>query len=350
VMLQTEGGDKINVIRDPGVREVFEQDGRFKKADIYPATQTDVTPQVKARIHKLFADHLGRTIEKDSAVIADAVSQAFPEKAAMLRHTLQQFYSLSLNAEAPKELLNLNAAFEDCLRRVRETNPTLMRVAQHIDTLREGLQTLNLWHGELTTEAVQNVRDAVIVRDKHLQQLHEVDGLPAEQNEHAAALDSHLQGHRPWQEISSLHDAIEGIRDAYTTERARLLAGQGTAIESAKAAIRSRTGFSTLSAEKSSRVLKLLEDAEDNTTPEAIAPSLAALKTSFQLRLETARHEANALLDRLLSEGDNPMIVPVDLHLDNRELASEADVDALLAEIRKRLLEQLKSGQRVRLI
>ena len=97
-------------------------------------------------------------------------------------------------------------------------------------------------------------------------------------------------------------------------------------------------------------MLKLVEDAEDKTSPQAIAPSLATLKSLFQMRLQDAIRAANERLDRFLSEGDRPMIVPVDLRLHNRELTSVDDIDVLLAEIRERLVEQLKSGQRVRLI
>ena len=44
------------------------------------------------------------------------------------------------------------------------------------------------------------------------------------------------------------------------------------------------------------------------------------------------------------------MIVPVDLSLHNREIKTEADVEVLVAEIRRRLLQQLQSGQRIRLL
>ena len=350
VMLQTENGDKINVVRDPGVREVFEQDSRFKKSDIFPARESDVTPQIRAKICRLFKDFLGRTLETDSMVIADAVSQVFPERAAMLRQTLQQYDSLNISTDAPKELLNLNKSLEDCLRRVRETNPTLMKIAHNLDALREGFQILNRWHEELTAEAVQQVKAALSVRDQHLQQLLELDALPGEQNQNADSITSHLNGHRPWQEISTLHDALEGIRAAYTAERASLLAAQGAAIESAKGEIRRRHGFSTLTSDKATSVLRLIEDAEDKTTPQAIAPSLATLKSLFQMRLQDAIRASNERLDRFLSEGDRPMIVPVDLKLHNRELTSVDDIDVLLSEIRERLVEQLKSGQRVRLI
>jgi hypothetical protein len=350
IMLKTENGDKINVVRDPGVREIFEQDSRFKRSDIFPAKESDVTPQIRAKICRLFKDFLGRTLESDSMVIADAVSQVFPEKAAMLRQTLQQYDSLGTSTDTPRELVNLQKALEDCLRRVRETNPTLMKIAQHLDALREGFQILNRWHEELTTDAVQQVKAAVSLRDHQLQQLIDLDVLPSERQADADTITNHLQGHRPWQEISTLHDALERIRSAYVAERTGLLAVQGAAIESAKGEIRRRHGFSTLTADKAASVLKLIEDAEDKTTPQAIAPTLATLKSMFQMRLQVAITAANERLDRFLSEGDLPMIVPVDLRLNNRELTSVDDIDSLLAEIRQRLVEQLKSGQRVRLI
>ncbi len=55
-------------------------------------------------------------------------------------------------------------------------------------------------------------------------------------------------------------------------------------------------------------------------------------------------------MDEILSAGQRPLIVKVDLSLRNRELTTEAEVDGLLAEIRKRLLEQIEAGARVRIV
>jgi hypothetical protein len=44
------------------------------------------------------------------------------------------------------------------------------------------------------------------------------------------------------------------------------------------------------------------------------------------------------------------MIRAHDLRLSNREVATEADIDALLAEIREQLLTQIKAGSRVRIV
>lgn len=350
IMLQTDAGERINVVSDPGTREVFEKDGKFNKCSIFPARETEITPQLRAKIHRLFKEHLGQTPERDTMSLANAVSRAFPAKAAELRATISQFDRLKVDAALPKELDNLQKALEQCLQKVRETNPTLLMVGHHLDALRDGFDLLNRWHHELTDSTVESVRAAVEVRDNQLQQMHEVDLLPSEQTENGNLLVEHLQGSRPWQDISVLDDALNHIRDAYKEGRSQILSEQGQTVDSVKEALRSRSGFSDLTTEQQAEVLQVVEEAELNTSDEAIAPSLLNLQSQFQVRLEDARNRANEVLDRLLSQGDNPMIVPVDLKLENRELTSEDDIDELLAEIRERLIEQLKSGQRVRLI
>ena len=87
-----------------------------------------------------------------------------------------------------------------------------------------------------------------------------------------------------------------------------------------------------------------------DTTAEAIAPPLVSLKDPFTLALQRAEDQANDLLDEILSEGEKPIIARVDLRLRNREIATEAEVQALVEEIRNRLLEQVRAGARVRLL
>ena len=101
--------------------------------------------------------------------------------------------------------------------------------------------------------------------------------------------------------------------------------------------------------DQSHLVLRPLNNVVTVTSVEAVAPALADLKDPFEVKLRRAEEDANKILDSILSEGDKPMITRVDLRLHNRELASEADVEALLDEIRTRLLEQIHAGARVRL-
>ncbi len=114
--------------------------------------------------------------------------------------------------------------------------------------------------------------------------------------------------------------------------------------------MKARDGFSTLTGEQSHRVLRPFAQAVTDTTAEAIAPTLVSLKDPFTLALRRAEDQANDLLDEILSEGEKPLIARVDLRLRNREIATEADVLALVDEIKNRLLEQVRAGARVRLL
>src|SRR5690606_20962653 len=120
--------------------------------------------------------------------------------------------------------------------------------------------------------------------------------------------------------------------------------------EAARGHVTVRDGFSTLTAEQAHSVLRPIALAVTDTTPEAVAPSLASLQDPFVVALQRAEAEANDLLDAILSEGDQPLVTRVDLHLRNREVATEADVTALVDEIKARLLEQIRAGARVRLL
>ena len=79
-----------------------------------------------------------------------------------------------------------------------------------------------------------------------------------------------------------------------------------------------------------------------------LADDLAAIRTAYAAeRLRRALDDANATLDGLLSSGPTPLIRP---RLSSRELATEADVEALLAEIRDELMAEIPAGSRVRIV
>ena len=87
----------------------------------------------------------------------------------------------------------------------------------------------------------------------------------------------------------------------------------------------------------------------DNTTEDAIAPKLTDLRDPFTLRLQRAEEQANDKLDEILSEGDKPMVRKVPLNLHNREINNQSDIDRLIEEIRKALMDQLATGVRIRI-
>jgi hypothetical protein len=348
--IQPEGGGEITAVRDAGVRDLFEKDRDFRRASYFPAGDDDVGVQARARICKFFEQELRHPLDREDHAIADVVAQLFPPQAQRLRGVLTRLGRLPGAPEGPPEFLRLGDVFEQCVRSCRQTRPTVMLVKKHLDALRDGARMLNLYDAELTDEAVHAVREAADVRDHQVAQLREIGELGGEATAAAERIEAHLRGERPWREIAALSPDLEAVRAAYAAVRGRLLAQQEQAAEQARARVKARVGFSTLSADQSHRVLRPITEALTATTADAIAPPLDALKEPFQASLRRAEEEANERLDGVMSEGEQPLVVRVDLGLRNREVSTEDEVEALLSTIRSRLLEQVRAGVRVRIV
>ncbi len=184
----------------------------------------------------------------------------------------------------------------------------------------------------LTPSALEAVAEAAAVRDGQLAQLRAIapiSGLESTLEEVAQRVEQQLAGARPWRGID-----LEELREAYRGERRNRIRWQEDELERARLQVRSRKGFSTLSAE---------------TTEVATSPPLAALRDPFLLALQRAVAEAHERLDEI-SSGGPQLVTTVELGLANRELTSEADLEALLDEIRKRLSEHLEQDHRIRIL
>ncbi|MBL9099429.1 MAG: BREX system P-loop protein BrxC [Myxococcales bacterium] len=349
VKLRSEGGATITDLRDAGAQDLFDKDRNFRRATISPADEDEIGMPIRAKICDFFKKTFGHEMDREDSVIADAVARFFPLQAPRLRAVLARLAQLPGNPTPPATLIALQDALEQCLREIRQTLPTLRQVKKHLTALRDGLQTLGTYESELTSENVDAVREAARVRDHHAAQLRDT-GVLAEPG--AAALEritAHLTGERPWRDISTLADDLRFLQGAYVAERRRLLQWQEEEAERARSVIKTQPGFGTLTADQSHRVLRPFAAAVTSTGPDAVAPTLRALVDDFTVALTRAQHEAQDHLDRILSEGDRKPIVPIDLNIRNRHLASEADVEALLSEIRERLLAQVRAGTRVRI-
>jgi hypothetical protein len=223
-------------------------------------------------------------------------------------------------------------------------------VKSHLDALQDGVLTLQLYGAELTTDAIRAVKDAHRVLAYEAAQLTDAGIEPTNVTQAATRVSTQLDADRPWLDIDALGPDLAEIRACYGAERQRLLQWQEQQAEAARGRIRARSGFSTLTADQAHRVLRPFTGAVTDTTAEAVAPPLTALADPFTLALQRAESQANDLLDEILSAGDKPLIVRVDLQLRNREVATEADVQALIEEIRDRLLEHVQAHARVRLL
>jgi hypothetical protein len=350
VRVQPEGGDEITAIRDAGVRDLFERDRDFRRATIFPAGQDDIGFQSRARICRFFEDRLGSRIDREDDQIANAVVQHFPALAQQLRDVQGRLGQLPGSPAGPAALGRLGEALEKCLRNCRQTRPTVQAVKSHLDALQDGVSTLQLYGAELTADAIRAVKDARRVLDYEAAQLTDAGIEPTNVTLAAMRVSTQLAAERPWLGIGELGPDLAEIRVCYSAERQRLLQWQERQAEEARSRLRARSGFSTLTADQAHRVLRPFTGAVSDTTAEAVAPPLTALADPFTLALQRAENQANDILDEILSEGNSPLIARIDLQLRNREVVTEADVQALVEEIRGRLLEQVRAGARVRLL
>ena len=348
--VRPEDGDEITAVRDAGVREILEKDRPFRRADFFPAGDDDIGFQARAKICRFFEQHLQVHLDREDHAIADAVAQHFPQQAQRLREVLVRFDRLPDKRPSPTELIRLGDALEQCVRTCRQTKPTVKAVKKYLDALRDGVQMLNVFDADLTDDAIQAVRAAADVRDHQTSQLREIGALVGDLDAAAERVQKHLALDRPWRDIGTLQNDLAGVCEAYVAERRRLLEWQEEQTEQARSRIKARDGFGTLTAGQSHKVMRPFARAVTDTTAEAIAPPLSALSDPFVLALARAEEEANEWLDKILSEGEKPLIVKVDLSLRNREISTEAEVDTLVGEVRDRLMEQVRTGVRVRLI
>ncbi|RAY15021.1 BREX system P-loop protein BrxC [Actinomadura craniellae] len=350
IRLQPEGRDEITAIRDAGVRDLFERDRDFRRATIFPAGQDDIGFQSRARICRFFEDRLESRIDREDDQIANAVVQHFPVLAQQLRDVQGRLSQLPGPPAEPAALGRLGDALEKCLRNCRQTRPTVQAVKNHLDALQDGVFILHLYRSELTADAIRAVKDAHQVLTHQADQLTEAGIKPTNVVVAATRVSTQLAAERPWFNIGALDEDLAGILACYRAERQRLLQWQERQAEAARGRVRARNGFSTLTADQAHSVLRPFTGAVTDTTVEAVAPPLTALADLFTVALQRAENQANDLLDEILSTGNRPLIARVDLQLRNREVATEADVQALVEEIKGRLLEQVRAGARVRLL
>jgi hypothetical protein len=348
--IQPEGGNEITAIRDAGVRDLFDKDRAFRRASFFPAGDDDIGVPARARICQFFEERFKDKLDREDHAIADAVARRFPELARQLRSVQERLNRLPGSPAGPEVFGRLGDALEQCVRSCRQTRPTVKLVKKHLDTLRDGARLLQIYDAELTEDALRAVNDTHNVLTWQATQIRELGVSASNVDAAVTRITAHLASDRPWQDIAQLGPDLAEIRRCYTSERQRLIAWQERQAETARARVKGRVGFSTLTADQAHPVLRPFSSAVTDTTPEAVAPPLTALRDLFVVALKRAEDQSNDILDGLLSEGRRPVIQRMDLHLHNREVATEAEVEALVTEIRQRLLEQVRSGARVRLL
>ncbi len=350
VRIQPEGGTEITALRDAGVQDLLKQDRVFRRANLFPSGEDDIGRPARARICRFFELSLGHAMDREDHAIADAVAQLFPRQSDRLREVERQLSRLPGDRRLSPKLSAFYEVLEQCIRASRQTRPTVRLVKKHLDVLRDGVQELNITSGELTEAKCQAVLVAAAVQEQQAGQLSAIEKLDGEAAAASARLGAHLAGERPWRDIEGLGEELSCIRAAYSAERQRLLQWQEARTEESRAEIKRRPDFSTISGQQSHHVLRPIAEAISDTTADALRPPLAGLREPFLIRLEQATAEANERLDEIIREKGKGQVAKVKIGLRNREVRTEAELEALLEVLRERVKEHLARGERVRLL
>ncbi|BAY19886.1 hypothetical protein NIES21_57560 (plasmid) [Anabaenopsis circularis NIES-21] len=347
VRIRPETGPEITSVRDPGAKDMFTKDRDIKRADLLPPNETSITPRDKIAICKFFKDSLDVELDRENDAIADAVFQQFPGQVKRLQELERRYNRLPNRPNLPPALVKLRESLEKCTRS-RQVEDTVIAVKKNLDALRDGIQELGISLTDLTDSAVDAVTKAVNIRDNQVAQLKQIER-SAEITEAIAALEEQLNSDRPWRDISSLEPHLQAIEQHYKVVRLSLIETQEQQAKAIQGQIKQRQGFLKLNEKQGEYVLRSIQEATYDTTQDALYPSLLELKDSALIKLQKAEKAANTSLDNVLSEVTEEQVVQLPLNLSGREVSTEAEVDALVNQLRERLLAQLKPNTRIRL-
>lgn len=348
IRVRPEHGEDLTSYKDPGSENLFKHDRDFRRAEYFPAAESEVSARDRVAIRRLFSTYLAMDLEPDDEAIADATFLQFPPYRERLRDTERRFDGLPGRPPLPGALQKLGRALEDCCRS-RQVQKTVVEVKRNLDTLRDGFEQLGVVQAELTTEAIEAVARAGSVREHQLAQLRnveELDGLEAD----AELMVNHLTGERPWREAKVLAPASERVRARYIEVRRALINRQNVDAEAARDRVKTRPGFAHLDNDQVHRVLRPIGEIMIETTAEALFPPLGELRDRFASRIQEAEERAHARLDEDLSKLQESQVVKVDTQIRGREIANRAQLEALLEELNERIGSRLDQGAKVRLV
>lgn len=348
----SDGGAEINSLRDVGTKDLFSSERDFRRADFFPADESDINPNQINKIRKFFEEEFNLKLERDMGAIADAVETHFHSVNRQATEVLMQLQQMKLPTPIaiPPEFGALKTAIEKCIAKVRQSKPTVQQVKKNLDALRDGIRTLKLFSSELQDDLVKKVNDASGVLEYQTKQLELVEFDDPAFSTAVDAIRTHLKADRPWLDINDLEGDVATVREAYRSKRADLLGWQEQQTEQARGRVKKRSGYITLTSEQSEAVLREFHGAETNTSAEAISPPLLDLRDAFQVRLQRCETAADQKLDEILSEKDKKIVRPVNLNYRNRIINTPGDVEKLIEEIRKELLNQLEANITIRIM
>lgn len=344
--IKPQGGEKVTSFKDPGVQDLFGKDRDFKNAEIMPAGEQVLTGGDRVKIRKFFEEYTHQEFETDNEALADAAFIHLHRFAKDNIELLERLQRLApLRPTLPPALAQLEATLSKCLQ-TRHIEGTVLALKKNLDALRDGIQQLGIYRGDLTADVISEVSRANRVYQVEWEQLQQL-GPQLEQE--GQAVSQQLALNTPWRDIGSLKPLLTKIEARYLEVRTELLNKQEEQIEQILEQLKLREGFSQLDPDAADSVLRLVHGKRLTSTAQAISPALIVLRDSVPARLKEGADQANEHLEKLLSELLDFQVVSIKLGLQNRELSSAEDVENLLQELRERLMAQLKDNSRIRL-
>lgn len=345
IRIRPESGQEITSIQDPDVENLFTRDRDLRRAEILPHGDRGITMRDKVAIQQFFKDFLRLDLDREEEAFTDAAFNYFPAQNQRLRELEQRYNRLPDRPDLPPKLLKLRTALENC-QRSRQIEDTVLALKKNLDMLRDGLEALNSSLTDLTDEAVTAVARAASVRDHQVAQLRDI-GETAAVEASIAMLEERLKNDRPWRDISSLEPHVTAIETHYKTLRLSLIQEQEQQAEIIRQRLKQRQGFFKLSEDKASMVLGPVGQAVFDTTQEAIAPPLLALRDTVAQQLQRAEQTAHIKLDGALSTVTEEQVIQLPVNLAGKEVRTPEEARALVQQLEERLLSQLAGKPKV---
>ena len=343
VKIQTAKGP-ITSYKDPGCQELFKKPQELKRATIVQADPPKIGPRQRNKFLRFFEETFNATLADENEVIVDALYLYFPQLNAELTAFFHKLKKLApVQIKLPASLEKLPELLEKC-RVDRAVQETLLHLDKHVDAISDGVSYLRRYNKMLFDDAISAINEA--------QQVHQFCWLQMEDfgcDDQLAALGAQLetllQAEKPWDDTAGLKASAARVRQAYIEIRQGLLTRQAEMFQAERQRFRSLDGVAKLTPEKVEMVMRPFYQQELPMDVNATAPDLITLRDQPQPRLARATELATQALDQALSEEEGAQTLPFELNLSGKVIASVDDVDALLATLRRRLLDQLKENK-----
>ncbi len=341
-----ESGARATSTLDPGVEDLLVRSKGFPRATFSPATEGAIDPRQRKALAIFFKKTFQTEPQLENEALADAVFQHVPDLRRRLNALRDQTRDLPVNL--PPALDRLQTALDHAAAS-RQIEPTVRAAIQVLNDLQDGIEALQSLDAALTPEVGQRLQTARQLTNIHAPQLTEIDAHHPVQDS-IDALHDILQSPEPWTRADELLAHNEAITIHYQTQRDDLVKDHFRDLERALAKLPQHEGYARLNPSQVSTLKLKVERAAFDTTNNQLHPSLLTLRDAGPPRLQAALEEALKTLDAsLLPAGAQIVHVSLQHLLPAQPLRTRDDIEDLLTDLRRHLMEQLQPHVHLRL-